>query len=203
MANVMIRNHTLFPTIISEFKHTASESLINTIQNEEIQNKSVIPFHSRTSKNNELQKKNEYKEIVDKILDVTKEVCKLYNYEHKSLEITNLWINMSDKGDFHSAHSHSNNVFSGVWYPIKSEKPTPIRFNDPRPANGLLSPKGQVNHITSNVRAIENFKDMGLIFPAWLEHYVPPALCTRISMSWNILIRGDYGEPNALQNAHI
>ena len=49
MANV-IKNHSLFPTIISEFKHTASESLINTIQNEEIQNESVIPFHSRNSK---------------------------------------------------------------------------------------------------------------------------------------------------------
>ena len=202
MANV-IKNHSLFPTIISEFKHTASESLINTIQNEEMQNESAIPFHSRNSKNNELQKKNEYKEIVDKILDVTKEVCKLYNYEYKSLEITNLWINMSHKGDFHSAHSHSNNVFSGVWYPIKSEKPTPIRFNDPRPANGLLNPKGQINHVTSNVRGIPNLKDMGLIFPSWLEHYVPPALTNRISLSWNILLRGEYGNPNTLQNAYI
>ena len=77
----MIKNHILFPTLVCEFKHTASKSLINTIQNEDIQDKSVIPFHTKNSKNNELQKKNEYKEIVDKILEVAKEVCKLYNYE--------------------------------------------------------------------------------------------------------------------------
>ena len=199
----VIKNHTLFPTVVSEFRHTASKSLTDTIQNEELQIKNRLPFHSKTSKNNELQKKNEYKEIVDKILEVTKEVCKLYDYEYKSLEITNLWINFSQKGDYHSPHTHSNNVFSGVWYPIQSEKPTPIRFNDPRPVNGLLSPKGKANEITSNVRAIQNWKDMGLIFPAWLEHYVPPALCTRISLSWNTIIRGQYGNPDTLQNAYI
>ena len=50
---------------------------------------------------------------------------------------------------------------------------------------------------------IQNWKDMGLIFPAWLEHYVPPALCTRISLSWNTIIRGQYGNPDTLQNAYI
>ena len=44
---------------------------------------------------------------------------------------------------------------------------------------------------------------MGLIFPSWLEHYVPPALNTRISLSWNILLRGEYGNPDILQNAYI
>ena len=202
MANV-IKTHTLFPTLVSEFSHTASKSLLDTIQKEDLETKSPIPFHSRSSECNELQKKNEYKEIVDKILDVTKEVCKLYNYEYKSLEITNMWVNVSKKGDFHAPHSHSNNIFSGVWYPFQSEKPTPIRFKDPRQVMGILSPRGKVNEVTSNLRAVQNWKDMGLIFPSWLEHYVPPALCTRVSLSWNILLRGEYGNPNTLQNAYI
>ena len=199
----MIKNHTLFPTVVSEFKHIASKSLIDTIQNEELQDKHILPFHSRASKNNELQKKNEYKEIVDKILEVTEEVCKLYNYEYKSLEITNLWVNVSNKGDCHAPHSHANNLFSGVWYPVHSEEPTSIRFSDPRPANSLLKPKGKSNDITSDIASIPNWKDMGLIFPSWLEHFVPPALSTRISLSWNIIIRGQYGNPNSLQNAYI
>ena len=37
---------------------------------------------------------------------------------------------------------------------------------------------------------------------AW-EKYVPPATGNRVSMSWNVLIRGDYGEPDTLQNAYI
>ena len=51
--------------------------------------------------------------------------------------------------------------------------------------------------------AYPNKKNLGLIFPSWLEHYVPPAVGNRISMSWNILIRGDYGQPDTLQNASI
>ena len=37
MANV-IKTHTLFPTLINEFRHTASESLSNAIQNEDLEN---------------------------------------------------------------------------------------------------------------------------------------------------------------------
>ena len=44
---------------------------------------------------------------------------------------------------------------------------------------------------------------MGLIFPSWLMHFVPPVVSPRISISWNVLLRGEYGEPNTLQNAHI
>ena len=44
---------------------------------------------------------------------------------------------------------------------------------------------------------------MGLIFPSWLQHWVPQNKDNRISISWNIIVRGQYGEPNTLQNANI
>ena len=44
---------------------------------------------------------------------------------------------------------------------------------------------------------------MGFIFPAWLMHWVPATQDERISISWNILVRGNYGEANTLQNAYI
>ena len=43
----------------------------------------------------------------------------------------------------------------------------------------------------------------GLIFPSWLQHWVTKTDKTRISISWNILLRGDYGQPGSLQNSHI
>ena len=43
----------------------------------------------------------------------------------------------------------------------------------------------------------------GYIFPSWLQHWVPITEDKRISVSWNIILRGNYGEPNTLQNAHI
>ena len=45
----------------------------------------------------------------------------------------------------------------------------------------------------------------GLIFPSWLQHWVPPTQCKRgrISLSWNIILRGDYGDTGTFQNAYI
>ena len=42
-----------------------------------------------------------------------------------------------------------------------------------------------------------------IMFPAWLQHWVPQTNNDRISISWNILLRGDYGQPGTLQNSHI
>jgi hypothetical protein len=36
-----------------------------------------------------------------------------------------------------------------------------------------------------------------------LQHWVPSTQHERISISWNILVRGNYGEPNTFQNAYI
>ena len=200
MVNV-IKNHILFPTIVSEFEYVADKNLLNAIKNEEL-----FPPSNRLSSrsvNSNLQKKKEYEPLVNKILNTTKEVCKLYEYEYKSLEITSLWINIAKTGDFHSPHTHSNNIFSGVWYPMIC-KQTPIVFSDPRPQNDQWSPRRKkTNDCTANMAAYPNKKNLGLIFPSWLEHYVPPAVGNRISMSWNILIRGDYGQPDTLQNAYI
>ena len=77
-------------------------------------------------------------------------------------------------------------------------------FQDPRPAAGVLLPNvKRHNKYTGSIISKKKKKGMGLFFPSWLSHYVPPSLENRISLSWNIILRGDYGEPNALQNAHI
>ena len=200
MGNV-IKNHTLFPTIVNEFEYVADENLLNAIKNEELFPPSNR--YSSRSMNNNLQKEKEYKPLVDKILSTTKEVCEIYEYEYESLEITSLWINIAKTGDFHSPHTHSNNIFSGVWYPMICEE-TPIIFSDPRTQNDNWSPRRKkTNDYTANMTAFPNKKNLGLIFPSWLMHYVPPATGNRVSMSWNVLVRGNYGEPDTLQNAHI
>ena len=46
-------------------------------------------------------------------------------------------------------------------------------------------------------------KDCMYMFPAWLSHWVPPTPNTRTSISFNVILRGEYGEENTLQNANI
>ena len=55
----------------------------------------------------------------------------------------------------------------------------------------------------SSMIGFDASKGHGLIFPSWLQHWVSTTDTTRISISWNILLRGDYGQPNTLQNSHI
>ena len=96
----------------------------------------IIPVQS---KDNNLHRKKEF-EGFEKMLETTKEVCQLYGYKYEKLEITNLWINFSEKSS-HNPHTHSNNIFSGVWYPFKNTSQTPIIFIDPRPQTNIGQPK--------------------------------------------------------------
>jgi len=202
MANVT-QNISMFPTMVSVFNYVADSQLTNAINNEELVEEK-FPYLARQSINNNLQKEKQFKQLANKILETTNEVCQLYSYEYDSLEITNLWINFSKKGAMHNPHNHSNNVFSGVWYPFEETSNTPIIFQDPRPSIGVLCPN--INDHTvynSSLYKVLPAKSMGLIFPSWLTHYVPPSISDRTSLSWNIILRGEYGVPNTLQNAQI
>ena len=194
----------LFPTVVQEFEYVAEQKLIDAIQEEEVIYSDKSHYSSRQSVDNNLMNKKEFKNLKNKILQTTKEVCKFYSYKYEKIDITNLWINFTAKGTIHNPHSHSNNLLSGVWYPFENTSQTPIMFQDPRPAAGVLLPNvKRHNKYTGSIISMQPKKGMGLFFPSWLSHYVPPSLENRISLSWNIILRGNYGEPNALQNAHI
>jgi len=200
MVNVT-NTHQLFPTLVHEFIYEADEDLKSNIKNQDITR--YKKSHTCSSNNKNLHLEPEFKGFVNKIMSTTKDIIKVYEWSYDKLEITNMWINISQKGDSHMPHNHSNNIFSGVWYPFNN-KVTPIFFYDPRTVTNFWSPrKIKGNCHNSNIWSFNNRQSMGLIFPAWLVHCVPPADNTRISISWNMLVRGDYGEPNALQNAHI
>jgi uncharacterized protein (TIGR02466 family) len=115
--------------------------------------------------------------------------------------MTGMWANMLKKGESHPPHTHSNNIFSGVYY---LEDGAPIQFFDPRPQASVLHPNLEYTTFdNSSMMQFSSQKGMGLIFPSWLQHWVPATDKDRISISWNIILRGDYGQPDTLQNSHI
>ena len=116
MANV-IKNHEMFPTVVNQFEYIADEKLIDAIINQDLITK-YNPMLAKQSVNNTLNKEKQFEVLTNKIIDTTKEICDFYGYLYNSIEITNLWINFSSKNCFHSPHTHSNNVFSGVWFPF-------------------------------------------------------------------------------------
>jgi len=202
MVNVM--QHKCFPTIINEFEFDMDKQEYNLVINELDDEGGWI---DDTFKDKELVKQtdanlgNRIPKFTNQIGEITKKVCEQYSYKYDSFDITGMWANKLEKGDTHPPHTHSNNIFSGVYY---LEGGSQIQFFDPRPQANVLKPNTtEDNFDNSSMLAFSSEKGVGLIFPSWLQHWVVKTDRTRISISWNILLRGDYGQPNTLQNSHI
>ena len=192
---VDVVQHKLFPTIVSEFEYNMSSDEHGIVLKELRSSETKVILQTQ----DDLHKK--LPSFKRKVFEVTEKICRESKYRYDTLEITGMWANMLKKGDSHPPHTHSNNVFSGVYY---LEDGAPIQFFDPRPQASVLHPNLEYTTFdNSSMIQFNSQKGMGLIFPSWLQHWVPPTEKDRISISWNIILRGDYGQPHTLQNSHI
>ena len=195
---VDIVKHSLFPTIINSFEFDMDEQeynlVINKLNNIEKSREELI---IQTPDNLFI----DIPKFANSIGIITEKICENLNYKYENIEMTGMWANKLVKGEVHPPHTHSNNIFSGVYY---LEGGSQIQFFDPRPQANVLHPNLKyTNFDNSGMVGFESSKGYGLIFPSWLQHWVNTTDKTRISISWNILLRGDYGQPNTLQNSHI
>ena len=195
MANVKV--HKCFPTTIYEFDYICPDKHL------------MVSYINQVNKNHKYHTEDDlhilsyFKNFREKIYKVSKQYFNDLEYEYESFEITGMWANKLDKGDAHPPHTHSNNILSGVYYLTASDKTTPIQFFDPRVQAHVLKPRNKANWNNASMLQFNSVEGRGFIFPSWLQHWVPPTGDERISISWNIIIRGNYGEPKTLQNAHI
>ena len=195
---VDVIKHSLFPTIINSFEFDMDEKeynlVINKLNNIEKSREELI---IQTTDNLFI----DIPKFANSIGIITEKICEDLNYKYESIEMTGMWANKLIKGEVHPPHTHSNNIFSGVYY---LEGGSQIQFFDPRPqANVFQTNVTKVTQSNASMLAFDSQKGAGLIFPSWLTHWVPVTDKTRISISWNILLRGDYGQPGTLQNSHI
>ena len=192
---VDVTQHKLFSTIVSQFEYNMGSDEHGVVLKELRLSKTRMIIQTEDN----LQKK--LPSFKRKVFEITEKICRESKYRYDTLEITGMWANMLKKGDSHPPHTHSNNVFSGVYY---LEDGAPIQFFDPRPQASVLHPNLEYTTFdNSSMVQFNSQKGMGLIFPSWLQHWVPTTEKDRISISWNIILRGDYGQPHTLQNSHI
>ena len=193
---VDVKTYECFPTLIHEVKMD-----IETY--DKINMKMYVQRNYITdgSINDDLHTMSYFKPLSLKVLAYSEKILRHSGYEFDKLEITNMWGNLLNKGGDHSPHTHSNNILSGVYY-LKSG--SPIQFFDPRPQANVMIPKKKTDtKYNSNMIQLDSTVDTALFFPSWLMHWVPPTPNERISVAWNVLARGHYGNPKTLQNAYI
>ena len=192
---VDVTQHKIFPTIVSEFKYDIGSEEHSIVLKELRSSETKMILQTKDNLHTKLPL------FKKKVFETTEKVCREFKFLYNTLEITGMWANMLKKGDSHPPHTHSNNVFSGVYF---LEHGSPIQFFDPRPQASVLHPNLEYTTFdNSSMMQFNSQKGIGLIFPSWLQHWVPTTNKDRISISWNIILRGDYGQPHTLQNSHI
>ena len=195
MAHVKI--HRCFPTTIYQFDYISSDKMMMESYIRQVRKNHK--YHT----DDDLHILSYFMNLRRKVEEVSKQYLDDLEYEYDSLEITGMWANKLFEGDSHPPHTHSNNILSGVYYLTASDKTSPIQFFDPRVQAHVLKPRNKANWNNASMLQFDSIEGRGFIFPSWLQHWVPPTGDERISISWNILVRGEYGEPNTLQNANI
>ena len=196
---VNVKQHKVFPTIINEIQFDMDEQEHNLVIDELNDMEKFQEDNLIVQTTDDLSK--HIPKFTKSIYKITEKICEKYEYLYDRLEFTGMWANKLKAGDIHPPHTHSNNIFSGVYY---LEGGSQIQFFDPRPQASVLHPNLKyTNFDNSGMIGFDAEKGTGLIFPSWLQHWVTKTNKTRISLSWNILLRGDYGQSGTLQNSHI
>ena len=153
----------------------------------------------------DLQTKEEFKIFSDMVLERSKEIIKILDYDVEDIAITDMWGNVLRNKEAHPPHTHSNNFLSGVYY-LHSDKAAGIQFFDPRPQSDVFVPrKTKKTHNNSNLLSFNSQTNRCIIFPSWLQHWVPQNISNnkRISIAWNVQLNGQVGEHHEYQSANF
>ena len=157
------------------------------------------------TKSANLHKQKEFKEFTELVVSTSKEILDKLKYDVEDIVITDMWANVLKSGENHPAHTHSNNFLSGVYY-LHSSQGASIMFRDPRPAADVITPRKKETNVTNaSLLRYASKQNRAIFFPSWLQHWVEPNKSTnnRISIAWNIQVKGQVGEHHEFQSANF
>lgn len=138
----------------------------------------------------DLHQHPEFAELVEVIDATAKDVLEFLDVDHPGFQISGCWANFGGPGSDHGMHNHVNNYLSGVYYVNAPPGGNAIIFHDPRVLFERIAPRFKnVTPHNSPVHTVAVKSGTLLMFPAWLDHSVPPNGSTevRISISFNII----------------
>lgn len=144
----------------------------------------------------EVMKENPLSELRRKILEIAYAACDEWGFTEYTLRISNLWLNINNKGNSNLLHTHPGCVLSGVYYlKVPACCSGPFSFIRDFKDQHMKESWGNANNfetwkdINVNQYDIQPQDDTMLIFPSWLMHAVSKSASDddRISISFNII----------------
>jgi uncharacterized protein (TIGR02466 family) len=100
------------------------------------------------------------------------------------------WMNILSMNGSVGVHRHYDSVISGAYYPYVDEGSAPITFVSATEGFRMLdvqhTRKDAPGMYTSNIENVESKTGQLVLFPSWVQHYVPPNKTNmRITLSFN------------------
>ena len=155
------------------------------------------------TKSANLHKQSMFYNFSKAVLDTSKQIIKKLDYDVDDIIITDMWANVLKSNEHHSIHTHSNNFLSGTYY-LHSDQGASIVFHDPRPAADVIVPRKKETTVNNaSLLSYASKQNRAVFFPSWLPHWVQQNKSNnkRISIAWNIQIKGQVGEHHEFQSA--
>lgn len=144
-----------------------------------------------------------FKPLANSVLELANAYAQYMNWGC-DLYISSMWYNVNKQHEDHAPHTHSNSLLSGVYYPQSEiSNHSPIEFIDQRNRFAIAPTVLQHNVQNSDSWQYEAKANSLIMFPAWLQHWVPVNLHKepRISVSFNVMLKGTAGVTDALTGA--
>ena len=204
----------LFPTLVYYSDNVLDEEHFNIIHKhvfssykkreedwQKLHNKSVAEYWQSLP---DLHFQSEYTPLTNQILFAVKSIIQDYDINVEDFYISGMWSNVLKKGQFHRPHTHSNNYLTGVFYVESDITSSHIEFMDPRSQANVMVPEIITpTKYNSQIWYLESIKNRLVIFPSWLQHYVPVNNTDnmRSSISFNISLAGKVNTDKSLQSA--
>jgi uncharacterized protein (TIGR02466 family) len=207
-----IRARRLFPTTIFQHKLVESESLNVSLCQEIYAMQAHQPTMDDGRSNNWQSQDNlhmltAFAPLTDCVHEAVQQILEFMRYAYEAFVITSMWANILRPGEAHAPHMHANNLLSGVYYVKSSDSElSRIYYQDPRGQSGIFVPRiKEYTHENANLWSFPSEEGTMFVFPSWLVHFVKPNTSgeDRISISFNIMLRGALGTHDQLQYSEI
>ena len=102
------------------------------------------------------------------------------------LQVMDSWHTIMNKGSRVHRHRHEGSVISGTLFLKMPEGSHGIAFTNPTIPYRMYEKNNQTNESNEYVHLVEVQEFDLLLYPSWLEHFVPPITCDdRITISFD------------------
>lgn len=104
------------------------------------------------------------------------------------------WMNILTFNGSVGVHRHYDSIISAAFYPHVEPNSAPLTFVNPlegfRMMDTMAIIKNKYTRYVSNIESFEPFSGKLVLFPSWLQHYVPPNKSNlRVTLSFNTRFR--------------